>query len=551
MTNDIEVTSHVGRDVLQSARLFNTPGKVVLEYVMNGIEYREREDSRSTSVYVEIKPRKKTIQIKDNGMGMDTDRIKHFFTMHGEQIQEDKKIKRSEFGTGKSAAFGIAGTLVIDTYRSGKRNKLKLTKDMLNDSDGSSIKTNSILANEDTDEENGTLIIIEDIAVKVNQLDVIKSIERVLPRFKTFKPQVIVNNHICETRQLDIVDSHTIIPDEETAEIIGDVELKINVSRAPLDTEEIGIFISAGEGNLIAHETLTLTGQDMGNYITGEIDVPILREEEDGLAAYSLARDLKLNHDRKDVKVLIKFLASSAEKIRKELVKKKKERQETEEGRKLQELANEISSVLNESYLDRQKELAKIRRGAFGSGLLAKKLLPDSEDKDSEELGVFDGGIELRAEDEGENRKGDPSDNPQTPIDPPPKSLREDEEGSKTASKKPSKPRPQTKGGFHIECSHLGMEDTKSRYKYSKENVCITINLDHPSVSRAFLSANKNPKDIYFKRLMYEIAFTAYILAVAQEITEVDEMKLGSDLRFDMQELYDDVTLKASKVLYS
>ena len=82
-------------------------------------------------------------------------------------------------------------------------------------------------------------------------------------------------------------------------------------------------------------------------------------------------------------------------------------------------------------------------------------------------------------------------------------------------------------------------------------HVCIKINLDHPSVSYAYLNANKNTQEVNFKRLMYEIAFTAYILAVAQEITEVDEMKTGADLRFDMQELYDEVTLKASKSLYA
>ena len=67
----------------------------------------------------------------------------------------------------------------------------------------------------------------------------------------------------------------------------------------------------------------------------------------------------------------------------------------------------------------------------------------------------------------------------------------------------------------------------------------------------AYANADKDIDNIHFKRLIYEIAFTAYILAVAQEITEIDEMKSGADLRFDMQELYDEVTTTAAKYLYA
>ena len=548
MNNEIKVTTHVGRDVLQTAGLFTSVASVVWEYVINGLEYREINDPRRASISITIKPRNKEIQIKDNGLGMNVERINHFLTMHGDQIQEEKKFYRSKFGSGKSAAFAIANTLEVDTYSNGKRNKFRLTKEALKASDGSDISPEILISEEDSDEENGTLILIKDINVTLNQEEVIKVIERHLPELARFDPEITVNDHVCEKKQLDIVEKETFFPDPEGSKIIGKVELEINVSRSPLISEEVGIFISAGEGNLIAKEDLGLASVEEGNLITGSINVPCLTEEVDGLVAYSQARNNELNKDHKYVKVLITFLAASVEEVRRKLVKAKKEKKESEEGRKLQQLGNEISEILNESYLDKQKELERIRRGAFGS--LAKKLMPAYEDEDSSEMGIFAGGVETRAEEEEGLRDGDSKENPLSPENPPPESLNEDEEGAKSADRKPSRPRPQRKGGFHVECEHLGTT-LKTRYQYVKEEVTIKINLDHPSVSYSYLNANKNIQDIHFKRLIYEIAFTAYILAVAQEITEVDEMKSGADLRFDMQELYDEVTLKAAKSLYA
>ena len=93
MNNEIKVTSHVGRDVLQTSAFFNSVALVVWEYLINGIEYRHSEDQRKPSVYVSLNKKKKMIQITDNGHGMDPERINQFLTMHGEQISDNRKIK--------------------------------------------------------------------------------------------------------------------------------------------------------------------------------------------------------------------------------------------------------------------------------------------------------------------------------------------------------------------------------------------------------------------------------------------------------------------------
>ena len=68
MNNEIKVTSHVGRDVLQTSAFFNSVALVVWEYLINGIEYRHSEDQRKPSVYVSLNKKKKMIQITDNGI---------------------------------------------------------------------------------------------------------------------------------------------------------------------------------------------------------------------------------------------------------------------------------------------------------------------------------------------------------------------------------------------------------------------------------------------------------------------------------------------------
>lgn len=116
--NDLFVRSHVARDLLQSAALFRTDKSVVWEYVSNGLQYVDEGINPIVSVTIESKAKK--ITIEDNGRGMDWEGLRNFFIMHGENI--DRKLGRPGrglFGTGKSAAFGIADRLRITTVRGG------------------------------------------------------------------------------------------------------------------------------------------------------------------------------------------------------------------------------------------------------------------------------------------------------------------------------------------------------------------------------------------------------------------------------------------------
>src|ERR1043166_5670304 len=112
----IFVRSHVARDLLQNAGLFKTDKLVVWEYVSNGLQYVN--PGTNPVVRVQLDSKNKKVVIADNGRGMNWAGLQNFFVMHGENIdRKEGRPGRGRFGTGKSAAFGIASMLRITTVR--------------------------------------------------------------------------------------------------------------------------------------------------------------------------------------------------------------------------------------------------------------------------------------------------------------------------------------------------------------------------------------------------------------------------------------------------
>jgi DNA gyrase/topoisomerase IV subunit B len=126
-SHELNVTTHVGRDLMQSAALFRHEHSVAWEYVSNGLEYVDSGVNPVVKVAVESKARK--ITVEDNGRGMLFDELHRYFQMHGENIDRKKgKAGRGLFGTGKSAAFGIAKMLRVTTCRNGTRSQVELSR---------------------------------------------------------------------------------------------------------------------------------------------------------------------------------------------------------------------------------------------------------------------------------------------------------------------------------------------------------------------------------------------------------------------------------------
>ncbi len=199
----LKVTTHVGRDLLQSSQLFRHEHAVVWEYVSNGLQYKD--PGTKPTVVVNIDAKAKKIQIRDNGRGMLFADLQRYFQMHGENLDRKQgRPGRGYFGTGKSAAFGIANSLEITTIRDRRRSQVRLTRqDILAKPGGEEIPVQSLEQEVRTSSPNGTLVEIKDIFLKhIDITSVIRHIERHIAHWPD--ASVIVNNHECEFTEPDI-----------------------------------------------------------------------------------------------------------------------------------------------------------------------------------------------------------------------------------------------------------------------------------------------------------------------------------------------------------
>jgi hypothetical protein len=275
----LKVTSHVGRDLLQSAQLFRHEHAVVWEYVSNGLQYKD--PNTKPTVVVKVDTKAKAIQIRDNGRGMLISDLKHYFQMHGENLDRKQgRPGRGYFGTGKSAAFGTANLLRITTVRGGRLSRVQLTrKDIEACRDGEEIPVQILDRETGSTAANGTLIEIEEIFLK--QIDIpsmIRHIERHIAHWPG--ATVLVNNHECQFNEPDINREYSFSTKGTDSEaVLGHTVLTLKVAKSPLDEEFRGIAILS-QG--VWYET-TLAGcerKPFAEYLFGAIDVPALGRDQ-------------------------------------------------------------------------------------------------------------------------------------------------------------------------------------------------------------------------------------------------------------------------------
>lgn len=266
---------------------------------------------------------------------MDKAGLEHYFTMHGENRDRlAGRPGRGKFGTGKSAAFGIARLLRIDTRKNGVRNVVELTREMIDKSKGEDIPVRSSVVNEPTNEPNGTIVTIGEIELtKINTPAIIDYIERNLQFFRAKSPEVAVNTHVCSFREPQLAKTLTFSPATDLAVLLGEVVLTVRVARAPLSDLEQGIAVTAGAGNLVAIEKAGMERKEFGNYLFGEIDVPRLETHSTSIQPYDASRSLQLNPMHPVSTALIGFIGSKLEEVRLGLVAEAREARKTEQAR--------------------------------------------------------------------------------------------------------------------------------------------------------------------------------------------------------------------------
>ena len=374
------VKSHVARDLIQSAGLFKSDKLVVWEYVSNGLQYVGV--GTNPMVKVSLDSRKKRISIQDNGRGMDWNGLQNFFVMHGENIdRKEGRPGRGRFGTGKSAAFGIAEVMRITTVRNGKRSQVELKRSSIESmSSEDPIPVEVHESEKSVSAPSGTLIEIEGVHLRsLDQAGIIHYIERHLARWPK-NATVFVNNHECEFNEPPVASEHRFTPEGEAFEKLGDVELVIKVSKSFLEDDLRGVSVFS---NGVWHET-TLggsEGREMSQYIFGEIDVPALDDDKSPVAPFDVSRSMQLNPENEIVRALHAFVGNRVEEVRRALLDADKKRKAEEDTKKLAEQASEIARIINEDFEAFRQRVAKIRAKTRGPNL-------SQDDQGGDDLGV-------------------------------------------------------------------------------------------------------------------------------------------------------------------
>lgn len=527
--SDLKVRSHVGRDLQQSAQLFNTDRKVVWEYVVNSLQYVDPDTSPIVSVTV--RPRKKSITIIDNGRGMDWDGLSHYFVMHGENIERKAgKGGRGFFGTGKSAAFGIANVLRVETVRDGLRCTVELHRSDI-EAEGSEIGVpiRTLERGIQADEANGTRIDIEDIRLsKLDTSGVIEHIERNLAYWRR-DAQVFVNNRECEYIEPEVERQWEFKPEGKPAEGLGKVELIIKKSFAPLDEAQRGIVILA---NGVVHEVTlgTSRGKEMTEYLFGIVDIPALDEDSSTPAPFTMDRSGELNKSNQTVRNVFAFIDPCIAEIRELLVAEAKERRRSEAMKHLQEEAQRIADAINNDFRDFKSRLTRARAKAKG-------------DVDAYDVGgagdniddlVFGDDLPATLTPIESEAPGTSSTEYGTQIEP---NVAEQIDSTELIGQKgggEERPR-KSSGGFKVEFENQGSQNRRT--KYLSENRTIYVNLDHPQISAAKGEGDTNTPE--FRRLAYEVAFSEYAVALAQELADAGFYLEVQEALFEIRERVD------------
>jgi hypothetical protein len=531
----IKLTSHIGRDLLASAASFKNEAVVAWEYIVNGLQYVDL--GVSPRIQVTVLPGGKGIRIADNGTGMSVATLAHFFQMHGENLERMAgRPGRGKFGTGKSAAFGIANTLHVDTVRNGKRNVVVLTRGMIDASNGKEIPVDWKIKDEPTDDPNGTTVSILDVNLdRVRRASIIDYVERHLQAFRAKSPDVAIDDHVCTYREPPTSETRTFQPSGAQCAVLGDVTLVIKVSAAPLPPVEQGISVTAGVGNLVAIERAGIEGKEFGNYLFGEIDVPVLESHPSPIEPYDPTRSLQLNPQHPVVAVLLGFIGSKLEEVRAALVHRSREARKTEQARRLAAEADKIAEILNEDFRKISERLHEIRAASSRKGAARSQIGTRAADKERDDWtrGIETPGILL---DLPRGLGSYPETREPLPVKPFPQIQRRgrpdnlgDNAVDPVGGSEGNRRRPQ--GGFRVEYKPLGADAERSIY--DENTLTILINLDHPLVKVAL--GDGRVEDPTFRRLSYEIAFSEYAMGLGYELSKQDPNMPPDDLLYEVR----------------
>ena len=538
-SSSIQVRSHVARDLLQTAALFKTDRAVVTEYVANSMEYVD--EGTIPTIYVLLDSRGRKITIADNGRGMDREGLQNFFLMHGENLdRKSGRGRRGLFGTGKSAAFGIADVLRLSTPRDGRRWKVELSREairgMANDAP---IPVQEIERGVPSGEPNGTVVEIEGIHLRhLDQAGIIRHIERNLAGWSR-SAQIFVNGHQCEFKEPVSVESSHFAADAADYRLIAGCELVVRVSPVPLEPDEIGVSITSG-GVLFERTLGGNEGRPMADLLFGQIEVPALQSDNSPIPAFDQSRSLRLNPENLIVREILEFVGSRVDEVRRELLRREKERRASEDAKAWEERAKEIERIINADFSELRGRLTRSKARSRGEA-------PSTGgDAPAGEPALVEGGDIPSEVSEPVGRPGSSGQDGDGGGEPPRKlgpRLEESADGQVGAIPSATSTRGGLRrGGFAVEFKPMGPDE--KRAAFVREGRVIYVNLDHPQLVAARGGATSPHQAL--RRLAYEIAFTEYAIALASEFAANDEYVEITDPIVEIRESINRLASRAS-----
>lgn len=544
--DQLYVKSHVGRDLLQCAAGFQNEKVVAWEYITNGFEYVDPGVNPIVKVFLDNK--QKRIVVQDNGRGMSwsgEDGLQNFFVMHGENVDRRAGRRvRGMFGTGKSAAFGIADIFRITTVRNGERCKVELRRqDILDMKSGDPIPVSVLEKSVSTQEGNGTKVEIE--GVHLRALD-IQGTRQLIERHLAQLPKnitVFVNKQECEFQEPPFDREVKIVAQPPFSQKLGDIELTLKVAKAPLPDELRGVAISS-HGNWHASTLAGSEGKEFSQYIFGYLDVPALEDDKSEIPPFDMSRSMRLNPSNELVQTTYAFISREVEKVRRQLAEEERKRKESAEARRLNQEASVIANIINEDFNDFRNRLTRMKAKARGGADVHDLSLEGGESDEDLILGT-DIPAEITSDTGGAGHAAGDSSNGSNVPDAGPHIEPADDgrtAGNKTGG---SGGRAKPRGGFNVEFRNNGAE--APRAFYDRDIRSIYINLDHPQISAA--KSVGTDDDISFRRLSYEVAFAEYAVALQRELVSRGEYLDMDEPLQEVRSTMDRLSRKAA-VLY-
>jgi len=539
MAEQIFVTSHVSRDFQQNAAYFNSLAKVMWEYISNSID-NARDD---VQLEVTVGLRQDSLVIEDNGIGMDRDDLARFFQMHGRNAQRalGKRV-RGKFGTGKTAAFGIASKLLISSVKDGRQNAVSLAIDDIQKAqDGAPFPVRTLVDNKPIDAPPGTTVTVSGFKVPLDLEKAIRYVEKQLSRMR-IRAAIYINEHRCQHREPPATHEWRVRSQGDVRDRVGDVEMVLKSAPTPLPRDEIGIDILS---NGIWHEsTLAEISGEQSNRIFGYVDVPLLDEDERyGIPAFDNTRNGTLNRSHPVVTALLYWIQQEVRRVQRELQGEAKAQKESADAKKLKQRAKDFAALINDDFrgvIDDLDELRRIigqKRRVLGEKPGDGIVLPGEGIEPSE---LTQGGPE-----EGNGARGK-SPPPPGPAERPGPDLRQGTSTGNpgTIANHPGKRR--SHGEFSIEFARETREERRSHY--DRDTRTIYVNMDHPQIIDALRLGSASVESENFLQMVFEIACVEYAQALQFERLESGETFDAADAVWTIGEVIDRVSRKFSSV---